>query len=158
MADNNDEIVIPDLDPVTSIQDSDVIMITHSDGTTEKIAMSDFIANVVQDGNKKPASSQAVARNNVHAIRDYLSSDANNPIDVLSVIGSYGDLISSMSEEIKVRIGSYVINSPYGAGVKNCDIFYTIKKISVSNNNWIRVIAYDIRSNQMWENAKRNGT
>ena len=50
MADNNDEIVIPDLNPATSFQDSDVVMITHSDGTTEKITKEKFFDDVVKTG------------------------------------------------------------------------------------------------------------
>lgn len=116
------------------------------------------VVNTVTSGDMHPVTSNAVARNNVHAIKDYWCDDINNPIDVLSTIESYGDLIPSMSEEITIRIGSYATNSPYGVSVQNCDIFYTIKKINGSNNNWIRVIACDVRSNQMWENAKINGT
>lgn len=116
------------------------------------------IVDAVTSGDMHPVTSNAVARNNVHATRDYWSEDSNNPIDVIAVIESYADLIPSMSEDIHVRMGTRLINSPYGAGVQDCDFFFNIQKPSASNNNWIRVIAYDVRSNQMWENAKINGT
>lgn len=107
--------------------------------------------------NLHSVTSNAVARNNIHAIRDYWTDDSNNPYDILALVESFPDM-NNDSEDIKIRVGSWAINSPYGVGVQNCDFYYDIRKISVSNNNWFRIIAYDVRDNQMYENAKMNGT
>ncbi|MBO7733337.1 MAG: hypothetical protein J6S67_12305 [Methanobrevibacter sp.] len=55
---------IPDLDPAYVIEPDDVIMITHSDGTTEKIDGIDFIksgtVNTITANEDRPVSSDAV--------------------------------------------------------------------------------------------------
>lgn len=155
---------INELEALTELASGDeLIAFDISEGKSKKITNQNLLktvtpVNSVTSGDMHPVTSNAVARNNIHAIKDHWSEDINNPIDVLSTIESYADLISVMSEDIQIRIGTFATNSPFGVSVQTCDIFYTIKKINVSNNNWIRVIAYDIRSNQMWENAKINGT
>lgn len=39
---------IPALDPVSSLLDTDVVMITHSNGTTEKMTIANFLLNVMR--------------------------------------------------------------------------------------------------------------
>ena len=114
--------------------------------------------DTVTSGNLHSVTSNAVARNNVHCIHDYWTGDSNNPYDILALAESFPDMPISASEDIKIRVGSWVTNSPYGAGVQNCDFYYDIRKIGGSKNNWIRIIAYDVRDNHMYENAKANGT
>lgn len=113
--------------------------------------------NVVERGNNNPVTSNAVARNNVYCIKDYWTEDSNNPYDILALAESFPDMPNA-SEVIKIRVGAWATNSPYGVGVQSCDFYYDIRKVNVSQNNWIRIIAYDVRDNQTYENAKLNGT
>ena len=61
------------------------------------------------------------------------------------------------SESAFVRIGGQVTNSPYGVSVNDADHHYTIKKIAVSQNNWIKIIAYDVRTSEIYSVVKRDG-
>lgn len=59
-------ITVPQLDPVSQIQATDVIMITHADGTTEKITGENFMkamaVDVIAENNMNSVTSNAVAR------------------------------------------------------------------------------------------------
>ena len=103
-----------------------------------------------------PASVRAVVRNNKFAEFDY-SGTSENPIDIYSIASSIPD--SNFSKTISIRVIGSQTNSPYGAGVLDGDFHYDIKRISYNPNaEYIRIIAYDIRDNQIYENAKINGT
>lgn len=57
-------ITVPQLDPVSQIQATDVIMITHADGTTEKITGENFMkamaVDVIAENNMNSVTSNAV--------------------------------------------------------------------------------------------------
>lgn len=59
-------ITVPQLDPVSQIQATDVIMITHADGTTEKITGENFMkamaVDVIAENNMNSVTSNAVAK------------------------------------------------------------------------------------------------
>lgn len=133
-----------------------VMTVKTINGTKQLVPLSGATpVDIVQDGNMNAVTSNAVARNNVHCIRNYWTEDSNNPYDILSLAETF-PLLSGASADIKIRVGSYATNSPYGASVQNCDFYYVVRKLE--DSNYIRVIAYDIRSNNIYENAKVNGT
>lgn len=46
-------------------------------------------------------------------------------------------------------------NSPYGSGATN-DFFYCVSRLET--DSYIRIVAFDVRSNRVYVNAKINGT
>lgn len=89
--------------------------------------------------------------------RDYWSDDPNSPKNVFGIAESIADHLNG-SESAFVRIGGYVTNSPYGVSVSSADHHYTIKKIGASQNKWIKIIAYDVRTSDIYSVVKRDNS
>ena len=68
---------------------------------------------------------------------------------------AYADTIGAqmVTDTVKIMNG---INSPYGADNISNDFHYTI--YNINNENFKRIVAYDIRKNDMYMIIKRNGT
>ena len=68
---------------------------------------------------------------------------------------AYADTIGAQMVTDTVRIMNG-INSPYGADNISNDFHYTI--YNINNENFKRIVAYDVRKNDMYMIIKRNGT
>lgn len=99
--------------------------------------------NVVQSGNNNPVSSNAVDM--LHSTRfgyyqgvDVLTTAENQPLDKVSFM----------------RIFEATANSPYGSNSN--DFYYYVNRIG--DPNYMQIIAYDVRSSNVFIRTKINGT
>ena len=133
---------VPALNIIQNLDPTDTIMITHADGSTERFSASKIIpADTVASGNMQSVTSNAVF--NLNSISNITIQNR----DVLTIAESCsGDRVTFFR-------GYECTNSPISPSSN--DFYYQVSRLV--DSKWIKIIASDLRSDDVYFISKING-